>query len=185
MSPDSHRRSGRVRVPLLVLLGCEALGCARRSACPPMSSASAPLDAAIVARVRASFARQGAMATFGAELADVATGRVAIALPIKPRLSQQDGFLHAGVVVAALDSACGYAALTMMPDEAEVLTIELKVNLLAPASGDRKSTRLNSSHITISYAVFCLKKKKKKKKKIKYKKKKKKKKKKKNKIKQQ
>src|SRR6266545_6345456 len=116
MSPDSHRRSGRVRVPLLVLLGCEALGCARRSACPPMSSASAPLDAAIVARVRASFARQGAMATFGAELADVATGRVAIALPIKPRLSQQDGFLHAGVVVAALDSACGYAALTMMPD---------------------------------------------------------------------
>ncbi len=101
-----------------------------------MSSASAPLDAAIVARVRASFARQGAMATFGAELADVATGRVAIALPIKPRLSQQDGFLHAGVVVAALDSACGYAALTMMPDEAEVLTIELKVNLLAPASGE-------------------------------------------------
>jgi uncharacterized protein (TIGR00369 family) len=101
-----------------------------------MSPASAPLDAAIVARVRASFARQGAMATLGAELADVATGRVAIALPIEPRLSQQDGFLHAGVVVAALDSACGYAALTLMPDEAEVLTVELKVNLLAPASGE-------------------------------------------------
>jgi uncharacterized protein (TIGR00369 family) len=101
-----------------------------------MTSASAPLDDAIVARVRASFARQRAMATLGAELADVVAGRVAIALPIEPRLSQQDGFLHAGVVVAALDSACGYAALTLMPDDAEVLTVELKVNLLAPAGGD-------------------------------------------------
>jgi len=77
------------------------------------------------------------MKTFGAELADVAGGRVTIAVPIDPRLSQQDGFLHAGVVVAALDSACGYAALTLMPDEAEVLTVELKVNLLAPARGER------------------------------------------------
>jgi uncharacterized protein (TIGR00369 family) len=96
-----------------------------------------PLDAAIVERVHASFARQGAMATLGAELEDVASGHVAIAVPVEPRLSQQHGFLHAGVVVAALDSACGYAALTLMPDEAEVLTVELKVNLLAPASGDR------------------------------------------------
>ena len=61
----------------------------------------------------------------GAELADVARGRVAIALPIDVRLSQQDGFLRAGVVVAALDSACGYAALALMPEEAEVLTVEL------------------------------------------------------------
>jgi uncharacterized protein (TIGR00369 family) len=90
-----------------------------------------------MARVRASFARQGAMTTLGADLADVAGGRVAIALPIEPRLSQQDGFLHAGVIVAVLDSACGYAALTLMPDEAEVLTVELKVNLLAPAGGQR------------------------------------------------
>jgi uncharacterized protein (TIGR00369 family) len=102
-----------------------------------MSAASAPLDAVTIERVRASFARQGAMGTLGADLADVASGRVAIAVPIEPRLSQQDGFLHAGVVVAALDSACGYAALTLMPNEAEVLTVELKVNLLAPASGDR------------------------------------------------
>ena len=101
-----------------------------------MSSAAAPLDTAIVARVRASFARQGAMATLGAELADLAAGRVTITLPIESRLSQQDGFLHAGVVVAALDSACGYAALTLMPNDAEVLTVELKVNLLAPAGGD-------------------------------------------------
>ena len=76
------------------------------------------------------------MATIGAELADVAAGRVTIALPIEQRLSQQDGFLHAGIVVAALDSACGYAALTLMPDDAEVLTVELKVNLLAPAGGE-------------------------------------------------
>ena len=97
---------------------------------------SAPLDTA-AARVRASFARQGAMATLGAELADLAAGRVTIALPIEPHLSQQDGFLHAGVLVTALDSACGYAALSVMPDEAEVLTVELKVNLLAPAAGAR------------------------------------------------
>lgn len=101
-----------------------------------MSSSSSPLDDAVVARVRASFARQGAMETLGAELADVAAGRVTIRLPIEPRLSQQDGFLHAGVVVAALDSACGYAALTSMPDDSEVLTVEFKVNLLAPAGGD-------------------------------------------------
>jgi uncharacterized protein (TIGR00369 family) len=77
------------------------------------------------------------MATLGADLATVAAGHVEIALPIEPRLSQQNGFLHAGVVVAALDSACGYAALTLMPDDAEVLSVEFKVNLLAPASGDR------------------------------------------------
>ncbi len=76
------------------------------------------------------------MATIGAELADVAAGRVSIALAIEPRLSQQQGFLHAGVLVAALDSACGYAALTLMPADMEVLTAEFKVNLLAAANGD-------------------------------------------------
>ena len=94
------------------------------------------VDPAVLERVRRSFARQGAMETLGADLAAVGPGRVAIALPIQPRLSQQHGFLHAGVVVAALDSACGYAALTLMPDGAEVLSVEFKVNLLAPASGD-------------------------------------------------
>ena len=100
-----------------------------------MDTPSAPLAADTAARVRASFGRQGAMATLGAELVEVAAGRVAIALSIEPRLCQQDGYLHAGVVTAALDSACGYAALTLMPDDAEVLTVELKVNLLAPADG--------------------------------------------------
>jgi uncharacterized protein (TIGR00369 family) len=111
----------------------DARDCERGNGAP---LSSAPLDPA-AEHVRASFARQGAMATLGAEVADVAEGRVTIRLPIEPRLSQQDGFLHAGVVVAALDSACGYAALTLMPNDAEVLTVELKANLLAPASGER------------------------------------------------
>jgi uncharacterized protein (TIGR00369 family) len=76
------------------------------------------------------------MATLGAGLAGVAPGHVTIAVPVEQRLSQQHGFLHAGVVVTALDSAWSYAALTLMPDDAEVLTLELKVNLLAPTTGD-------------------------------------------------
>jgi uncharacterized protein (TIGR00369 family) len=77
------------------------------------------------------------MTTLGAELADIASGRVVVELPIEQRLSQQDGYLHAGIVVTALDSACGYAALTRMPEDAEVLSVEFKVNLLAPAAGER------------------------------------------------
>jgi uncharacterized protein (TIGR00369 family) len=96
-----------------------------------------PLEAAIAERVRASFGRQRAMETIGAELTEVAAGRVTIALPIEPHLSQQHGFLHAGIAVTALDSACGYAALTLMPADSEVLSVEFKVNLLAPAAGDR------------------------------------------------
>jgi len=95
------------------------------------------VDAAVVERVRASFARQGAMATLGAALAAIDPGHVSIELAIEPHLSQQNGFLHAGIVVAVLDSACGYAALTLMPADSEVLSVEFKVNLLAPASGDR------------------------------------------------
>ena len=72
---------------------------------PEAARGTDDVDSAVVDRVRASFARQGAMATLGADLAAVAAGHVAIALPIEPRLSQQDGFLHAGVIVAALDSA--------------------------------------------------------------------------------
>ena len=86
--------------------------------------------------MRESFARQQFMATIGAELVRVAPGEVDIALQPDPRLTQQHGFLHAGVVVAAIDSACGYAALTLMEEAADVLTVELKVNLLAPATGE-------------------------------------------------
>lgn len=86
-------------------------------------------------RVHESFALQGIMQTLGARLGLVAPGSVDIALDWAPGLTQQHGFLHAGVVSAALDSACGYAAFTLMPADAEVLTIEFKINLLAPAKG--------------------------------------------------
>lgn len=89
------------------------------------------------ARVRESFARQAAMRTLGATLAAVQPGRVEITLPWAEPLTQQHGFLHAGMVATALDSACGYAGFTLMASDAAVLTIEFKINLLAPAQGDR------------------------------------------------
>lgn len=87
-------------------------------------------------RVRDSFALQGVMHHLGARLGLIAPGAVDIEMDWAPQLTQQHGFLHAGVVSAALDSACGYAAFTLMGDEAEVLTIEFKINLLAPAKGE-------------------------------------------------
>ena len=77
------------------------------------------------------------MQTIGATLAAVAPGWVVIELPWAEPLTQQHGFLHAGMVATALDSACGYAAFTLMPADAAVLTIEYKINLLAPAQGQR------------------------------------------------
>jgi uncharacterized protein (TIGR00369 family) len=99
------------------------------------------VDVDVEARVRQSFARQGYMAAIGAELVHVAAGEVDIALPFSERLTQQDGYLHAGVVAGAADSACGYAALTTMDIRAEVLTVEFKINLLAPAAGERLVAR--------------------------------------------
>jgi uncharacterized protein (TIGR00369 family) len=96
-----------------------------------------PADAGFAERVRASFARQAAMETIGASLARVEPGQAHIELPYDARLAQQHGFLHAGMVATALDSACGYAAFSLMPADAAVLTIEFKINLLAPAQGER------------------------------------------------
>ncbi len=87
------------------------------------------------ARVRESFARQAAMHTLGATLAVVKPGQVEITLPWAEPLTQQHGFLHAGMVATALDSACGYAGFSLMAADAAVLTIEFKINLLAPAQG--------------------------------------------------
>lgn len=92
---------------------------------------------AVDPRVAASFARQQVMATFGATLTRAVAGEVEITMPFEPRLTQQHGFLHAGVVATVLDSACGYAAYTLMPEGAGVLSIEFKTNLLAPARGER------------------------------------------------
>lgn len=88
------------------------------------------------ARVRTSFERQRLMATLGARLAFVGDGEVHIDLPFRADLTQQAGFLHAGVVTSVVDSACGYAALTRMPEGHEVLSVEFKINLMAPARGD-------------------------------------------------
>jgi uncharacterized protein (TIGR00369 family) len=92
-------------------------------------------DTAYEQRTRDSFARQPAMATLGAALATVEPGRVVLTLAHRAELTQQHGFLHAGMLSTALDSACGYAAFSLMPADAAVLTIEFKVNLLAPAQG--------------------------------------------------
>lgn len=89
------------------------------------------------ARVHDSFARQKAMATIGAELTRVEHGTVEIELPFDERLTQQHGFLHAGIISTALDSACGYAAYSIMPADAAVLTIEFKINMLSPGRGER------------------------------------------------
>jgi uncharacterized protein (TIGR00369 family) len=93
-------------------------------------------DPNAAARVRASFAKQRLMATLGAQLEDVSSGRVSIRLPFNDALAQQHGFLHAGAIAAVADSACGYAALSLMPADAAVLSIEFKVNMLSPATGD-------------------------------------------------
>jgi uncharacterized protein (TIGR00369 family) len=95
-----------------------------------------PRDPDFEQRVRASYARQAAMAMLGAAISRVAPGHVAIDLPFRPELTQQHGFLHAGIVTAVMDSACGYAALSLMDRDAAVLSVEFKVNLLAPARGD-------------------------------------------------
>ncbi|MBV9695391.1 MAG: PaaI family thioesterase [Gammaproteobacteria bacterium] len=91
--------------------------------------------------VRESFAAQQLMGTLGARLARVAAGEVEIRLPFRADLTQQHGFLHAGVVAAALDSACGYAAFSLMPAGAGVLSIEFKINLVAPARGEELIAR--------------------------------------------
>lgn len=100
-----------------------------------------PQDKDFAARVRASFARQQVMQTIGAILTLVEPGAVEIELPYRADLTQQHGFIQAGIVASILDSACGYAAFSLMPADAAVLSIEFKVNLLAPATGERIRAR--------------------------------------------
>ena len=95
-----------------------------------------PADLQFAERVHASFARQAFMATLGATLTRVEPGIVEIRLPFRPDLTQQHGFIHAAAVAAIADSACGYAAFTLMPAGTGVLSIEYKINLLAPAEGE-------------------------------------------------
>jgi len=101
------------------------------------AAAFQPAFAGYAERVRASFARQGAMVLIGAELIAIEPGFCAIALKPRPEVSQQHGFVHAGVVSAIVDSAGGYAGYSLFPEDSSVLTVEFKLNLLAPATGDR------------------------------------------------
>ncbi len=95
-----------------------------------------PKDPNFAERVRGSFDRQKVMAFIGAELTHLAPGRCEIRLPHKPELTQQHGYFHGGIVGTIGDSAAGYAAYTLMPHDSSVLTIEYKMNLLAPGAGD-------------------------------------------------
>ena len=88
-------------------------------------------------RVRHSFSLQTVMATIGARLVRVEPGEIEIEMAFRPDLSQQHGYLHAGIVTTIVDSACGYAAMTLTPPGCEVLTAEYKINFLAPAAGTR------------------------------------------------
>jgi uncharacterized protein (TIGR00369 family) len=100
-----------------------------------------PRDPAFEARVRASFAKQPVMSLIGAEMTTVAPGTVEIIMPTRDDLTQQHGFIHAGIVTTIVDSACGYAALSLTPAGSDVLTIEYKVNFMEPARGKRLIAR--------------------------------------------
>lgn len=105
-----------------------------------MSSFKA-VDPEFAQRVRVSFGEQRVMASIGASVSLIEPGAVDVTLPFRDDLTQQDGFIHAGIVAAIADSACGYAAFSLMPASARVLSIEFKLNLLAPAVGERMIAR--------------------------------------------
>jgi len=92
-------------------------------------------DPQSVERMRACFDRQGAMSTMGITVSEVAPGRISLEMPFNPAFSQHHGFMHAGVITSGMDSACGFAAFTLMDTDSEVLTVEFKCNFLAPARG--------------------------------------------------
>lgn len=96
-----------------------------------------PAIAGFAERVRESFGRQGAMALIGARLIDVRPGYCSIALSPRSEISQQHGYVHAGILATMVDSAGGYAGYTLFPQDSSVLTVEYKLNLLAPAQGER------------------------------------------------
>jgi uncharacterized protein (TIGR00369 family) len=100
-----------------------------------------PSDIDYAGRVRDSFGRQGLMRYLGAQLADLRPGAVEIRVPHRAELTQQHGYFHAGVSGSIADSACGYAAYTLMPADSSVLTVEYKINLLAPADGEELVAR--------------------------------------------
>lgn len=115
-----------------------------------------PSDPNYAERIRASFARQGAMGLIGASLARVEPGHVEIALPFRPDLTQQHGFFHGGVTAMIADSAAGYAAYTLFDAASTILTVEFKINLVAPAEGERllASGRVRKAGRTLTICEF-------------------------------
>jgi uncharacterized protein (TIGR00369 family) len=95
---------------------------------------NAPADPDFATRVRASFGRQKAMTLIGASLTQVAPGSVEIALPFRDDLTQQKGFIHGGIIGMIADTACGYAAFSLMPAGCSLVTVEYKLNILSPAT---------------------------------------------------
>ena len=112
---------------------------------PPVSSFNMPRfeprDPEFEAKVRSSFANQTAMQTLGAVMGKVEPGQVEIELPFQADLTQQHGFIHGGIVTSILDSACWYAAFSLIAPDSAVLTVEYKVNFMAPAKGERLVSR--------------------------------------------
>lgn len=128
----------------------------------PESPQFQPRDPGYAERVRASFALQQAMRLIGAEIPVVEPGYTEIHLPFKAEISQQHGFIHGGVVGMIADSAAGYAAMTMVPANASVLTVEYKMNLMAPADGEKlvargEVVRAGRSLIVTQAEVFAVK----------------------------
>ena len=95
---------------------------------------NAPADPHFAARIRSSFGRQKAMVLIGATLAEVSPGVIEIALPFREDLTQQKGYVHGGIIGMIADSACGYAAFSLMPADCSLVTVEYKINILAPAT---------------------------------------------------
>jgi uncharacterized protein (TIGR00369 family) len=119
-----------------------------------------PQDPQSLSAAHNSFAAQQLMTTIGARLAHVAAGETEIRMPFRLDLTQQHGFLHAGIVTSVLDSACGYAAFTLMPQGAGVLTVEFKANFLAPAIGEELIARASvvraGRTLTVCRAEACM-----------------------------
>jgi len=111
-----------------------------------------PIDHDVEERVRESFTCQNLINTLNGVIAHISPGELHIIAPFDERFTQQDGFLHAGVVTTLMDSACGYAAYTLMPENSRVLSVEFKVNFLSPAVGEhfRAEGRVVKSGKTIS-----------------------------------
>lgn len=101
----------------------------------------APLDPDFERRVRESFGRQAFMTFVGAHISELKPGFCEIEVPYKRELSQQHGFFHGGIIGTVADNAGGYAAFTLMPSDASILTVEYKINLVAPGDGERLVAR--------------------------------------------